>query len=161
ELIVPDIADLQRRVAELSGCLHKSLRNFVEHQKTRLRFLSERALARELLKRMRDAQQQLDLSRETLTRHALHKIESCRRMLAHMTASLQARNPVREIAVRRGQFADLNRRFSALPMHLIQNAKHRFDRAEGILKVLGPEATLRRGYSITTDDSGKLIRTKL
>jgi exonuclease VII large subunit len=25
--------------------------------------------------------------------------------------------------------------------------------------VLGPDATLRRGYSITTDDKGKLIRT--
>src|SRR6185437_1231836 len=94
ELIVPDIIDLQRRISELSGCLHKCLRNFVDHQKTRLRFLSERALARELLKRMRDAQQQLDLSRETLTRNALHKIESCRRSLAHIGASIQARSPV-------------------------------------------------------------------
>jgi exonuclease VII large subunit len=25
--------------------------------------------------------------------------------------------------------------------------------------VLGPDATLRRGYSITTDESGKLIRS--
>src|SRR5437868_11250641 len=99
ELIVPDALDLQRRITELSGCLHKCLRNFVEHQKTRLRFLSERALARELLKRMRDAHQQLDVARETLTRHVLYKIESCRRILAHMAATMQARSPVREIAM--------------------------------------------------------------
>jgi exodeoxyribonuclease VII large subunit len=30
---------------------------------------------------------------------------------------------------------------------------------EGILRVLGPEATLRRGYSITTDATGNVIQT--
>ncbi|HCP92243.1 MAG TPA: exodeoxyribonuclease VII large subunit [Spartobacteria bacterium] len=114
ELIVPDIVDLRRRIDELAASLHKCLRNFVEHQQTRLRFLSERALARELVKRMRDSQQQLDLAKETLLRH----IE-----------------------------------------RLIENARQRFHRVEGILRVLGPDATLERGYSITTDERGKVIRT--
>jgi exodeoxyribonuclease VII large subunit len=114
ELIVPDIVDLHRRIDELASGLHKCLRNVVEHQKTRLRFLSERAIARELFKRMRDAQQQLDLARETLHHHVAHKIDNCRQQL---------------------------RRF------------------EAVLRVLGPEATLGRGYSITTDDRGELIRT--
>jgi exonuclease VII large subunit len=30
---------------------------------------------------------------------------------------------------------------------------------EGILRVLGPDATLRRGYSITMNERGKIIRT--
>src|SRR6202011_2085110 len=160
ELIVPDIIDLQRRIYELNGCVQKCLRNFVEHQRTRLRFLSERALARELLKRMQDAQQELDLARETLNRGVAHKIENCRRTLAHMAATIQACSPMREIAMRRTQFTDLNRRFTALPARLLENATNRFRHVEGILRVLGPEATLRRGYSITTDDSGKLIRSK-
>src|SRR3989440_2347786 len=54
ELIVPDVLDLRRRLQELAGCVQKCLQNFLEHQRTRLRFLSERTLARELLKRMRD-----------------------------------------------------------------------------------------------------------
>jgi exodeoxyribonuclease VII large subunit len=161
ELIVPDVLDLQRRISELSGCVHKCLRNFVEHQKTRLRFLSERALARELLKRMRDAQQELDLVRETLSRNVTHRIENCQRTLSHMAATIQARSPMREITARRNQFSDLHRRFGSLPTRLLENATNRFRHVEGILRVLGPEATLRRGYSITTDESGKLIRSKL
>lgn len=159
ELIVPHVVDLQRRIDELSACLHKCLRNFVEHQKTRLRFLSERALARELLKRMRDAQQQLDFSRETLSRHVLHKIQNCRQTLVHMSASLQVRSPMREIGVRRSRFKDLHRRFAVLPNRLVENARNRFQHVEGILRVLGPDATLRRGYSITTTERGKLIRS--
>jgi exodeoxyribonuclease VII large subunit len=159
ELVVPELIGLQRRIDELQSCLHKCLRHFLEHQQTRLRFLSERALARELLKRMRDAQQQLDLSRETLRRSIARKIENCRSALAHMAMGLQARSPMREFGVRRNQFADLRRRFASLPPRLIGDARNRFAHVEGILRVLGPDATLRRGYSITMDERGKLIRS--
>ncbi len=64
-----------------------------------------------------------------------------------------ARLPVNCLSV------DLQRRFIALPVRAIESAKQRFARIEGILRVLGPDATLRRGYSITTDDRGQLIRT--
>lgn len=161
ELIVPDVIDLQRRINELGACLSKCLRRFIEREKTRLRFLSERALVRELLKRLRDSQQQLDLSRETLGRHIRHKLENSRRTLAHVIATLQARSPIREIALRRNRFTDLHRRFGSLPPRLMENAQNRFERIEGMLRILGPDATLRRGYSITTDDRGKLIRSKL
>ena len=159
ELIVPDIIDLQRRIDELRNCLHKCLRNFIEHEKTRLRFLSERALARELLKRMRDAQQQLDLSRETLRRHVTHRIDHSKRALIHIAASLQSRSPARELLLRRNRFVDIRRRFSDLPARVLENARLRFRETESILRVLGPDATLRRGYSMTMDDQGRLIRS--
>lgn len=136
ELIVPDIVDLQRRIEVFS-----------------------RALARELLKRRRDAQQQLDLIRETLHRHVAHRIDNYKRGLIHMAGALQARSPARELLLRRNRFVDLRRRFGALPPRVLENARQRFHEAEGMLRVLGPDATLRRGYSITTDDRGKLIRS--
>jgi len=136
ELIVPDIIDLQRRI---DGCA--------------------RALARQLLNRVRDAQQRLDHARETLQRCLAHKIDSYKRGLLHIAAALQARSPAREIGIRRNRFVDLRRRLNTSPLRLVENAKQRFVRTEGILRVLGPDATLRRGYSITTDESGKVIRT--
>jgi len=136
ELIVPDIIDLQRRI---DGCA--------------------RGLARQLLNRVRDAQQGLDHARETLQRCLAHKIDSYKRGLLHITAALQARSPARELMVRRNRFADLHRRLVASPGHLLENARHRFWHIEGILRVLGPDATLRRGYSITMNERGKIIRT--
>jgi exodeoxyribonuclease VII large subunit len=136
ELIVPDMIDLQRRI---DGCT--------------------RALGRQLLNRVRDAQQRLDHTRETLQRCLAHKIDSYRRSLVHIAAALQARSPARELMMRRNRFADLQRRLIACPGHLLENASHRFRHIEGILRVLGPDATLRRGYSITTNERGKIIRT--
>jgi exodeoxyribonuclease VII large subunit len=136
ELIVPDIIDLQRQV---DGCA--------------------RSLARQLLNRVRDAQQRLDHARETLQRCLAHRLDGYKRGLLHAVRVLQARSPVRELMMRRNRFADLHRRLVACPARLIENARHRFSRIEGILCVLGPEATLRRGYSITMNDRGEIIRT--
>jgi exodeoxyribonuclease VII large subunit len=136
ELIVPDVMDLQRRI---DGCT--------------------RAVARQLLNRVRDAQQRLDHARETLQRCLAHKLDSYKRGLLHITRALQARSPTRELTIRRNRFVDLHRRLVASPQRLLENAKHRFGHVEGILRVLGPDATLRRGYSITTNERGKIIRT--
>jgi exodeoxyribonuclease VII large subunit len=136
ELIAPDIVDLQRR---MEGC--------------------KRAVGRELLERLRDAQQQIDAGRETLRRCLSHKIDNYKRGLIHIARALQARSPARELLMRRNRFVDLHRRFLASPLRAVENAKQRFTQIEGILRVLGPDATLRRGYSITTDDRGEVIRT--
>ena len=136
ELIVPDIVDLQRR---LDGCM--------------------RALSRQLLSRVRDEQQRLDHAHETLRRCLAHKIESYKRGLLHILRTLHSRSPARELTIRRNRFLDLQRRLAASPGRLLENARHRFLRIEGILRVLGPDATLRRGYSITMNERGKIIRT--
>jgi exodeoxyribonuclease VII large subunit len=136
ELIVPDITDLGRQI---DRCAH--------------------TLGRQLLNRLRDAQQRLDHARETLQRCLAHRLDGYKRGLSHAVRVLQARSPVRELMMRRNRFADLHRRLVACPARLIENARHRFHRIEGILRVLGPEATLRRGYSITMNDRGEIIRT--
>src|SRR5207248_10087149 len=72
---------------------------------------------------------------------------------------LKTSDPRRELGVCRTRIAELERRMVAQPPHLLRSAQQRFERVEGILRVVGPEATLRRGYSITTDAAGKVMRT--
>ena len=136
ELIVPDVTDLRRHI---DNCV--------------------RALGRELFNRLRDAQQRLDHARETLRRCLSYRIDSYKRGLLHIARALQARSPARELMMRRNRVADLHRRLIACPGRLLESARHRFQRIEGILRVLGPDATLRRGYSITMNERGKIIRT--
>jgi exodeoxyribonuclease VII large subunit len=136
ELIVPDIIDLRRHLDTLA-----------------------RGIGRELLNWIRDAQQRLDHAREILQRCLGHKVDNYRRGLAHALATLQARSPARELMLRRNRFGELQRRLRESPARILENAQHRFQKIEGILRVLGPDATLRRGYSITTDEGGKLIRS--
>ncbi|PYK42210.1 MAG: hypothetical protein DME46_11925 [Verrucomicrobia bacterium] len=68
-------------------------------------------------------------------------------------------DPSREIILRRHQFADFARRLTTCPPILTDTKRKRFERAEKILAVLGPDATLQRGYTITTDVDGNVIRS--
>ena len=136
ELIVPDIIDLQRQIDRCA-----------------------RTVGRHLLNRLHDAQQRLDHARDTLHRCLAHKIESYKRVLDQALRVMQARSPVRELMMRRNNLADVHRRLVACPDRLMEKARHRFSSIEGILRVLGPEATLGRGYSITINDYGQIIRT--
>ena len=160
ELIIPDANDLLRRLAELSGCLDRSLRNFLSQNHTRLRFLSERTLGRELIQRMRNAQQALDLATDSISRRAGRAILDARTTLAGTTQKLRAHSPARgDCRALRSDSPDLQRRFAALPSHQVEQARQRFRQVEGILRVLGPDATLHRGYSITTTENGTVIKS--
>jgi exodeoxyribonuclease VII large subunit len=135
------------------------LRNFLQQNLTRLRFLSERTLARELMQRMREAQQRVDLTTESLLRRLKQFVVDSRGALSAHAQSLKTHDPRRELLVKRNQWSDFQRRIMAQAPRYLQTARERFQRAEGILRVLGPEATLRRGYSITSDLEGKVIQS--
>ena len=159
ELIVPDAGELLRRVTELSSCLDRNLRNFISQSRTRLRFLSERTLLREPALRIRDGIQRVDLAKDSLGKLLTRFVPDARGRLAVHLRALQSHNPARELATCRAKVDELRRRMEATPAHFARSARQRFTKAEAMLRILGPNATLARGYSITTDAEGAVIRS--
>jgi len=159
ELIVPAAAELDRRVNELTVCLQRCWRNFLAREQTRLRLFSERTVGRELLTRIQEGKQALDWRREGLQRNATGSLVNWRSRLAADVAALRRHDPSREIVLRRDRVTELVRRVSVCAPSAIQDLRRRFERLEKILTVLGPNATLQRGYSITMDASGNVIRS--
>jgi exodeoxyribonuclease VII large subunit len=159
ELIVPVAIELERRVNELALCIQRCWRNFFVREQTRLRLFSERTVARELLTRMQEGKQMVDWRRESLQRNTAGLLGNWRNRLAENAAALRRHDPSREIILRRSRFTELARRLATCPPHVVGTAQRRFERAEKILAVLGPEATLRRGYTMTMNAKGELVRS--
>jgi exodeoxyribonuclease VII large subunit len=159
ELIVPDAAELERRVRELANCLSRCLRNFLERERARLRAMSERTLGRELLGRFQEATQQLDWRRDSMLRQAHRSVADARARMAQATAELRRHDPSAEIAARRNRLTERGRRLPICVAAAIEGKRKQFERAQKILGVLGPQATLERGYSITTEASGNVVRS--
>jgi exodeoxyribonuclease VII large subunit len=86
-------------------------------------------------------------------------VADARALFLSRALAIKARNPARELMARADVFNDLRRRFAEWPPRLLGERQQRFRRVEEMLRVLGPDATLRRGYSITTDATGNVIRT--
>jgi exodeoxyribonuclease VII large subunit len=145
-------------VKELQNCLDKCWRNFAQQARQRLRALSEKTLARELRQRLREAQQQLDVARQALGQQVERFRSNVGRRLAQAQLSLRAHNPAREVAARRQQVAETRHRLEESSRHQLAKARERWKHHADLLRVLGPEATLERGYSITRDAAGRVIR---
>jgi exodeoxyribonuclease VII large subunit len=158
ELVVPDVRDLERRARELENCLGKCWRDFLDRARSRLSAVSEKALFRELSGRLRDAQQQLDLAKESLLRTMEHRRTLDRTRLTNAQLALKAHNPARELAARRQQLQEIRRRLGESSKQRLSDARDRWDRMAGMLRILGPQATLERGYSITLNANGRVIR---
>jgi exodeoxyribonuclease VII large subunit len=159
ELIVPAAVELDRRVNELAACLQRCWRIFIVREQTRLRLFSERTVGRELMTRIQEFKQTLDWRRESLQRNAAAFLGNWRGRLAENAAALRRHDPTREITLRRSRFAEFARRLATCSPQLVNTMRRRFERAEKILAVLGPDATLRRGYSVTMDATGNLVRS--
>ncbi|HEY3602192.1 MAG TPA: exodeoxyribonuclease VII large subunit [Chthoniobacterales bacterium] len=159
ELIVPDVHDLERRVGELQSCLEKCWRSFLAQARNRLSAVSGKTLFRELSRRLREAQQQLDLAREALGRVIAHRRVAEQARLTKAQVALKGHNPARELAARRQRVREVHRRLAECARARLTIARERAGRSAGLLRVLGPEGTLRRGYSITRDEAGNVIRS--
>ncbi|MEO8438778.1 MAG: exodeoxyribonuclease VII large subunit [Spartobacteria bacterium] len=159
ELIVPDVRDLARRIRELQNCLGKCWREFLGRARTRLNAASEKALFRELTGRLRSSQQHLDLANESLQRRVEQRRSHERTRLTNAQLALKAHNPARELAARRQRLQEISRRLGDCSKQRLTEARDRWDRSAGMLRILGPQATLERGYSITMDIKGNVVRS--
>lgn len=158
ELIVEDSTRLLARVTELSNCLARYAREILERDRAHLRLLSRRTLAREIVVRMQDERQRLDLVADAIQRHLRDPLERAHQQLLHSRALLEIASPARKISQSQSTFAEIQRRFRNLPAAFLTRTQERLLRAASMLRILGPEATLLRGYSITTIDR-QLVRS--
>ena len=159
ELILPDARALERRMRELRGCLEKCWRNFLAQARNRLSVVSEKALFRELNQRLRDTQQQLDFVKEALLRKIDLRRTSARTRLTNLLLALKAHQPSRELAAGKQRLQEMRRRLGEFSKQRLTKARQHYKRLSGMLRVLGPDATLARGYSITRDVEGNVIRS--
>lgn len=159
ELIAPDGADLRRQLAGTTAWLGRRLTERVTQERERLRGLSRGTLNREARQRLDVARQQLDLAEDALGRVARERLGRARVDLARLGAGLAAGQLAAGIVGKRDNIGHLRRRLAALLAAEQEGRRARLQRVGGLLRVLGPQATLERGYSITADEHGAIVQS--
>ena len=154
ELIVPDSAELQRHLAQLAARARRRVLTEVEQQRHQLEYLKRSALFREPANRLAQARQRLDLASEALQRTLRTRLDEKRRVLAEMAATLRQYRPDQVLALCHERLATMRRRLLERGHRFVLERRQRFDKAAAMLRLLSPEATLGRGYSITSTESG-------
>lgn len=159
ELLTPDGAALQQALARMGAQLQRGAAARLGGERRRVEFLARSALFREPQDRLAQAAQRADLAREALQRAVRGPLATARQRLGDALARLRQHRPDQLLALRRGQFSAVRARFAEQFQQMAQARRERLSRLEQMLRVLSPDATLNRGYSITTTPDGAIIRS--
>lgn len=159
ELMVPDKAELQRMIEERNGFLHRHVVAALESARIQLAGLARSALFREPAQRVEQAIQRVDSAEQALSRAALAQLTALRQRSETITASLRLHRPDKILALLRERLNSLVTQIGERFTRHVAIRRERLNRATDVLRLLSPKNTLERGYSVTTNAEGKLLRS--
>ena len=159
ELIVPDTAELLRRLAHLEGQASRCARASLATHRSQVAYLSRGRLFAEPRQRLDQAALRIDTASEALDRSPAARVVGEKQRLAGLFAVLRQHRPDQVIASGRQQVAGFRRMIDECARQRIMEKRQRIHRAFEMLRLLSPQTILERGYTITRDVNGEVIRS--
>jgi exodeoxyribonuclease VII large subunit len=157
ELIAPDRAELLERIAQLERQLRRALAVEIERGRSRLNLMTAGALHREPRKRIEAAMQTLDAAFDALQRVSADRLDDAGRRLTAALAELRRHRPDQALALLRQRFEVALARLCERAAFNAAQHRRRLDQAATLLRVLAPESALKRGYTITLREDGRVL----
>ncbi len=159
ELLAPDGMELKRMVADRAMRLRREVAGVLRFHRARLEALARSALYREPERFVRERRQEVDRLQADAARCAAECIRSCREALARAVSILEARKPSAVFPWLRERLSETQRRLGDLARRDLAKYRERIAAQNSALRALSPEGTLARGYSITLDSAGQVLRS--
>ena len=159
ELVAPDLQALKADLTSRRMALDRLVRQAVELRRLQIRRLSEAAYLREPHRLIVERQQRVDQIEMRLAEIWKGLIHQRRSQLGRLAAFLSAFRPEQWLQAKRGELASLEARLKWTAGSRLESHKNHLAELAGFLRLLGPKQTLERGYSITLDSNGAVIRS--
>ncbi len=159
ELVAPDAGELRQRFSQWQARMDREIVAWVRRARERLGMLASSALMREPRIRLEATNQQLDGLTETLDRARAERMRELERKLAEIASRLVQQRPHQRLELSRQIHHELRRRLAEALNRQVRDRSAQLERGRDHLRLLSPEATLQRGYSITRLPDGTVVRT--
>lgn len=157
ELIAPDVSELKRHFDAMEKSMAMRVASTLEHHDRVLELTAKGALRREPERLLREATQQLDDIGnlfETALANYWRELEDTLTSSQH---TLERFHPRQLLANSTHRLELLQHRLSTVIHQKLNQQGERVVALRKLLKSLGPEGVLARGFSMTTDATGKAI----
>jgi len=158
ELIVPDTAELLRLLEERAAFMQRRVSAAIEHSRTHLAGLLRSALFREPARRVEQAAQRVDIADQSLRRAAESRVAGIHQRIDALASRIRHQRPDQILALHRQKIGSLAGVLTGRFRQKLREKKDLLARIGDMLRLLSPEHTISRGYTITTA-KGKVLRS--
>ncbi|MGZ8901058.1 MAG: exodeoxyribonuclease VII large subunit [Limisphaerales bacterium] len=159
EIITEGVFAAMPHLAEMQGRLRELIDYELSARRDELETVVERLQRKHPRRRLREQAQRLDELQGAISRCTRHQLRQKVGDFKSIEARLSRVHPETILAKWREAFIRLTAELNARNAAQLDHKHHRLENALTRLGLLSPENTLRRGYSITMDASGKVLRS--
>lgn len=104
-------------------------------------------------------QNKITINQDRATALILSRLAASKHPLAQLNTRLQSASPSRLLKQRQETINNLSSGLPSQMAKVIRDNRRQVEHLSTLLETLGPSATLKRGYAIVTDESGKVVRS--
>lgn len=159
ELVVPDGAALARRLENAADDLENAIDRRLNRLASDLAMLARNLAAREPLRELRGLSQTLDYLSDQLDNSLLAAVNHARARLDRAGGQLQPRHLLERLSVEQQRIASLGDRLQTSTEHHLRDRRQRCRGLGQVLDALAPDRVFARGFSLTTDAEGNILRS--
>jgi exodeoxyribonuclease VII large subunit len=159
EILAPDILKLQGELAARRSAMDRLARQALEICRVHLARLAGAACLREPAGLLVERQQKIDQLELRLSQAGSNAFAQRHSRIAKLMAFLSAFRPDHLLDAKRREVALAEIRLKQVVLARIQSRKHSVRRLTDSIRLLGPQQTLERGYSITLDANRNVVRS--
>lgn len=159
EMVAPEVNALGNHLQRLRVALDRAIRQALEVRRLHLRQHTVSVFLREPLRIFQERQQRLDQLEGRLQAFPPATLEKLRSRVHQLDALVQALRPVQRIQLGRRDHQHLQNRLVTAMSARLGSHRERLVAVVRHLRLLGPQQTLERGYSITRDGQGRVVHS--
>ena len=159
EILSADSADLLARLDHLAARLRRPVENKVDALRTFLNSVSRTALFQEPARVLREQQQNLDRLAEDMQSSILSQLQNSRFQLERHSRTIASHSPERRMTEMLHSLTLRNEAMERLCRNRLRDHLSRLEKSQAVLEALNPSAALARGYTLTLNEDGHVIRS--
>lgn len=159
ELAVPDGAELRQRLEAQRRRLGRRVAERVERLELILKNAKRGVLSRGGERLLREPAQRVDALRMRLNAAVVAAWRERRETLKALRRILETQRPERVVDERLRAMSQVRARLEKLALANVERREDGVKRLRAMLKVLGPQSAFERGFSMTLDGKGRLVKS--
>ena len=159
EILSADSADLLARLDHLAARLRRPVKNKIDALRSFLNSVARTALFQEPARVLREHQQNLDRLSEDLETCTESQMQANRLTLERHSRTIVSHSPERRITEMLHSLAMRDEAMERLCRNRLRDHHSRLEKSHAVLEALNPSAALARGYTLTLDEYGHVIRS--
>lgn len=158
ELVVPDQVEMVAQLANLERRLKRRVEESIQRREDALRYLKRTAVSVSAESVLREPVTRLDEAEEDLERALREGLSARVSKARELAVRWRARRPALVFERQSERLNSVSVRMEQAVQRKLEKKESALKRLHSLLKALGPESAFERGFSITMNEEGKVLK---